>query len=233
VLQKPLHQAKSRLQPFLTPEERMELTWAMLYDVLSALAQATFMEYLVVFTQDQKVMELARWFGAHVIHEPAVQGMNAATRYLWDSILCEKLELLMILPSDIPLITGDEVDLLLQESRNVEMMIVPCKQGTGTNGLVLSPPRRIGTRFGACSRAKHEKMAERQGMRYGIHYSGPFAHDIDTMEDLRVLKHMGNHTRTYKFLAEHGIFGRIPCAILQNHDEDRIRPHLECKERLV
>ena len=60
--------------------------------------------------------------------------------------------------------TPRELDALLRTRRGAEVVIVPDRHGTGTNGLLLAPPDAIAPSFGPGSRARHRALA-RDGRR--------------------------------------------------------------------
>jgi 2-phospho-L-lactate guanylyltransferase len=69
-----------------------------------------------------------------------------------------------------------------------EVVIVPDRHGSGTNGLLLSPPDAICPSFGADSRARHERLASEAGVSWRIERPSSLLLDIDTGEDLAVLR---------------------------------------------
>ena len=67
-------------------------------------------------------------------------------------------------------------------------MIVPDRHGSGTNGLLLSPPDAIAPSFGPDSCARHRALAERAGARWRLERPPSLLLDIDTGADLAVLR---------------------------------------------
>ena len=65
---------------------------------------------------------------------------------------------------------------------------MPDRHGTGTNGLLLTPPNAIAPSFGPDSRARHERLARDAGADCRIERPASLLLDIDTGEDLAVLR---------------------------------------------
>ncbi|WP_047154807.1 2-phospho-L-lactate guanylyltransferase [Aneurinibacillus tyrosinisolvens] len=208
VMQKPIHQAKTRLKNWLSLDERIGLVQSMLFDVLSTLASVSCIDVLGIVTNDPKAIILAGQFDFHIFYEKEVQGMNKAIKFAVDA-LPDNIEQLLILPADIPLISDFEVNNLLQMVRKAPVTVIPCRKGTGTNGLVLSPPGVINTAFGVNSKEKHCLMATTAGLNYSIFHSFSLSHDIDTVEDLLLLKTMGEGTKTREYLERYQIFDKL------------------------
>ena len=75
---KDLVNAKTRLSPALTSEERRNLFQAMAEDVLAAAAAATKLDGILVLTNDPDATKLAKRYGARVEGEPANVGQLEA-----------------------------------------------------------------------------------------------------------------------------------------------------------
>src|SRR5918992_299175 len=65
--------------------------------------------------------------------------------------------------------------------------IVPDRQGTGTNGLVLRPPDAIAPSFGPGSLKRHVAAAEAAGVPFAVAEVPTLMLDVDTGEDLSAL----------------------------------------------
>jgi 2-phospho-L-lactate guanylyltransferase len=73
-------------------------------------------------------------------------------------------------------------------TRTREAVIVPDRHGSGTNGLLLTPPDALSPSFGPDSRARHERLAREAGAAWRIERPASLLLDIDTGEDLAVLR---------------------------------------------
>lgn len=100
---------------------------------------------------------------------------------------CMVPEDLLILPSDLPFLERDDIDLVIGE----EICIVPSQDG-GTNALFLPHNTDFVTQFGEDSFEKHVKLLEEKNLEYEIYESDNFR-DIDTEKDiLWTLEHRKN-----------------------------------------
>ncbi|MEA2497049.1 MAG: 2-phospho-L-lactate/phosphoenolpyruvate guanylyltransferase, partial [Thermoleophilaceae bacterium] len=79
----------------------------------------------------------------------------------------------------------DEVDALLGATEDV--VIVPDRHDTGTNGLLLRPPTAIDPSFGPDSLARHTAAAEAAGVSHRVERVPSLIFDVDTSDDLAVL----------------------------------------------
>ncbi len=94
---------------------------------------------------------------------------------------------MLCVPGDCPTLDPDELaELLAGETR--EVVIVPDRHGSGTNGLLLAPPDALSPSFGPDSRARHEQLAREAGVSWRISQPASLLLDIDTGEDLAVLR---------------------------------------------
>ncbi|WP_419884146.1 2-phospho-L-lactate guanylyltransferase [Peribacillus sp. B-H-3] len=208
VMQKPMNRAKSRLKNWLSLYERSCLVQSMLFDVLNTLSRVPEIGALGIVTSDPQAIVLAQQFGIQIFYEKEVQGMNQAIKFVVDA-LPDDVQQLFIFPSDIPLISGNEVGNMVNMVRNIPVSVIPCSKGIGTNGLVLSPPRVIPTAFGVDSKEKHCLLAKKAGVEFTIFHGDTLSYDIDTVEDLLLLQTMGEGTKTKEFLERHQIFDRL------------------------
>lgn len=111
----------------------------------------------------------------------------------------------LLLPGDCPLLDPRELDRLLTGVPERYVAVVPDRHGTGTNGLVLSPPGAIRPAFGEGSCARHGAAARNADVPYAVEELASLALDLDTPADLIALtreleKGPGRARRTAKAL---------------------------------
>jgi 2-phospho-L-lactate/phosphoenolpyruvate guanylyltransferase len=208
VLQKPMFRSKTRLNSLLSADQRMGLAYSMLYDVFNVLSEVPSIDELSIVTCDPNAIQLAQKFGANIFYEQCVSGMNYAIKTFVDS-LDHRVKELFILPSDIPLITVKELDNIINQKRQAPVTIFPCKNRTGTNGLLLSPPKVMDTAFGINSLEKHSLNANKAGLEYQIGTAPFLSYDIDTTIDVTIIKELGEGTKTYDFMLNQHIFDKL------------------------
>jgi len=184
--------AKRRLGSILD-RDRARLIEAMLADVLRAITEAESVERVIVVTGERRAERLALRHAQRattpieVLRDPEDAGHSeAATLGIIRSIALGA-ECAALLPGDCPLLEQRELDDALVRMRPGRVAVIPDRHGTGTNGLLLSPPDAIGPVFGPDSRERHVDLAERRGMEVAIEELASLALDLDTPDDLAEL----------------------------------------------
>jgi 2-phospho-L-lactate guanylyltransferase len=115
------------------------------------------------------------------------------------------------IPLDLPLIQSRDIDELLSiDCSAPAMVIVPSRDGTGTNAILRSPPTLFPSHFGSGSFAKH--CAEADAAHAQIHHrrNPRLEMDVDDESDLLALLQddlTGTHTGA--FLSESGVAQRL------------------------
>jgi 2-phospho-L-lactate/phosphoenolpyruvate guanylyltransferase len=182
---KPLDGALGRLGGVLRPAERATLQLAMLGDVLSACREAPLAGTLVV-TADPRAAERARAQGARVLpdHRPP-RGMNAAVARGLRAAAARGAERALVLMADLPLARGEDLAAMLAAAPpGPSALLVPSREGTGTNALLLAPPEALAPALGPGSLARHRAQAEARGLPAPLLARPGLALDVDTPEDL-------------------------------------------------
>ena len=199
--------AKQRLAASVGEEARSALARAMVADVLGALARSTSLQLLIVVTDEQSVAVAARGQGALVLADTADAGQSAAVEIGVRRALAEGVERVLCVPGDCPALDTRELERLLRPGRGggedrgrgggedrgrgaskAEVVIVPDRHGTGTNGLLLTPPDAIRPSFGPGSAARHRALARAAGASWRFERLPSLLLDIDTGEDLAALR---------------------------------------------
>jgi 2-phospho-L-lactate guanylyltransferase len=184
--------AKQRLGVSVADPLRRELAEAMVADVLLALAQTEAIERTILVTGERSVADFAREQGAIVIEDDDDRGQPAAAALGVRSALAEGFERVLCVPGDCPTLDPAELAALLgagpTDGRQREVVIVPDRHGTGTNGLLLAPPDAISPSFGAGSCERHRALAHAAGVACRVERVPSLLLDIDTGEDLDALR---------------------------------------------
>lgn len=198
--------AKTRLSPFLSPEEREKLLKAMLKDIAIALKPVT--DKIIIISKDEDVLAYAKELELTTIIEednPKTKNLKASDNSGLNIALKQamkwsrkKVRKVIILPSDIPLIGKTNIKLLINQAKKLDFIIVPSKGG-GTNTLI-TKPLAIDMKFGEFSFQKHIDEATKKKLNPMIHDSFYMALDVNTTEDLGEIMIHGNGTETKKYL---------------------------------
>jgi 2-phospho-L-lactate/phosphoenolpyruvate guanylyltransferase len=185
--------AKQRLGASVGDPLRADLARAMVGDVLSALHRCASLELTIVVTNEQQVAAAARYQGAIVVADSAEDGQSAAVALGIARALAAGAERVLCVPGDCPALDPAELDeLLLADFRadagEAAVTLVPDRHGTGTNGLLVAPPRAISPSFGPGSCERHRELALAAGADCRVERLPSLLLDVDTGEDLAVLR---------------------------------------------
>ena len=189
--------AKTRLSPFLSEEEREKLLKVMLQDVTDALKK--YVDKIFIISRDEDVLSYAESLNLDTIMEDENSNLNKALTQAMK--YCKgKARKIIIVPSDVPLIGKTNIGMLIDASRSLDFIIVPSKGG-GTN-MIIMKPMAIRTKFEGFSYNEHVQAAERKKLKPQVHDSFFMALDVNTTEDLGEIMIHGEKTHTRKYLKE-------------------------------
>nr|MDP8944206.1 2-phospho-L-lactate guanylyltransferase [Actinomycetota bacterium] len=180
--------AKHRLGAALGRGSRRALAQAMFTDVIAALRRSRRIDVIAIVTADPAVEAAARSDRMLVLRDPAERGQSTAAARGVEHAVASGFDRVVLVASDTPLLEPAELDRLLDGSEaEAAVTIVPDRHGTGTNALVLCPPRAIAPAFGPDSRARHEAAARAAQVPHRVAALESLGHDVDTPEDLDAL----------------------------------------------
>lgn len=190
---KSFSRAKQRLGASVADRLRLELARAMVADVLLALAHTDAIERTIVVTREQEVADAARELGASVLEDVSESGQSAAAALGIAYAVTEGIERVLCVPGDCPALDPGELQMLLATDQGggedgPTVVIVPDRHGSGTNGLLLSPPEAIAPSFGPDSCERHRALALAAGITARIERPESMLLDIDTGADLAELR---------------------------------------------
>jgi 2-phospho-L-lactate guanylyltransferase len=206
---KDLVNAKQRLVPLLSPEERRALAEAMLEDVLDAVAQAGIADVFVI-TRDDDVMALARSHRVGCLVEGANRGHTEAVAFAQHDAVASGALRFLTIPGDVPCTTAAELATLCElPGREPDATFVPSLSGFGTNAAILTPPDAMPLKFGEPSFTNHLEAARARGLTPRVLSLPGIGLDIDAPEDLGLLLERGPATRSAALLRRLGVPARL------------------------
>lgn len=192
--------AKSRLGASGVADElRARLARAMVADVLDALAAAERIERTIVVTNERSVDDAALSRGATLVADTADAGQSAAVALGVARAHADGFERVLCVPGDCPALDARELDELLAaadaRAAASEVVVVPDRHGTGTNGLLLTPPDVIASSFGPGSCERHRALARAADAGCELERPSSLLLDVDTGDDLAALRDRLDATR--------------------------------------
>ena len=216
---KDLRQAKQRLAPLLTPEERFQLAQAMLADTIRAVRGVRRAGKIFVVTNYIPAMQAAEANGWEFLREEQQisesMSVDAASRQCAE---CGVTSLLR-LPLDVPLVRANDIEELLEiDCAAPALVIVPSRDGTGTNAILRTPPALFPSHFGTGSFAKHCGEAQRAGAQIAVHRNARLEMDVDDEADLRALVREDlRGTETGAWLERSGLMARLMAPVISDN----------------
>jgi 2-phospho-L-lactate/phosphoenolpyruvate guanylyltransferase len=179
--------AKQRLGASVADPLRADLARAMVGDVLAALRDCRSIDLTIVVTSEAAVATAAHHQGALLVEDSSEDGQSAAVALGLERALAEDAQRALCIPGDCPALDPAELEGLLG-SVSEGVVVIPDRHGTGTNGLLLAPPDAIAPSFGPGSCERHRELASATGVACRLEHPSSLLLDIDTGEDLTVLR---------------------------------------------
>lgn len=202
---KSLAEAKSRLDPVLSPIERGALTLAMLEDVLDVTLGLPGWETWVI-SPDDAVIEITMTRGAHAIEEDRPP-LDNAIRQVEEEAAGRLVETLAVLLPDTPLVTAPALGAALRTLGAV--VLAPSADGTGTNLLVRRPPDVIEPRFGDDSYRRHVRASAEADVPTAVVETPELAFDLDVPSDILTVLTSRHEGRTLQVCRDLDLGSRV------------------------
>ncbi|MEM3072100.1 MAG: 2-phospho-L-lactate guanylyltransferase [Candidatus Bathyarchaeia archaeon] len=197
---KRLDKSKTRLSSVLTLEERVELTIAMLEDVVESAVHAKGVKRVYVINNDVELARIMKAHGVKMLRDPG-KGLNNALK-IWLKKFERESKSALILPADIPLIKSEDLEQVIRLGAHYDMVISPSRNMKGTNALLLKPPTLLKPLFGSNSFNRHLKAAVEVNVRLKVFKNERIGFDVDSPSDLKTLLSTQDVHRNVKKLME-------------------------------
>lgn len=205
--------AKARLGSVLDQAARQQLSLAMLEDVLAAVMPATgsLVDAVYVATSDPEAMAVARRHGATVLPEKEQRSESHSVDAASRACAEQGVEAVLTIPADVPAVRTEDIATVLSAADDsaCDLVLVPSRDGRGTNAIWRRPPQAIPSRFGFDSFHKHQAEAEGRGLSWTALPVPRLAVDVDEPEDLAAFLEFPGETRTRTLLERLGALGRL------------------------
>lgn len=182
-------EAKSRLSPALDASHRAGLRDAMLLDVIEGLMRSRLLSGIAVYGPAPEFPVATPAISQLNLHQPgSVRDMSMASADGAGTLAAMGAEFIAIVPGDLPLVDGRELDAAFAAARSaMATIVIPDRHGSGTNGMVFPAGAIPRFQFGGHSFSPHCEPEE-HGARAQPMELGSFAIDIDTAADLAAFR---------------------------------------------
>lgn len=185
---KSFSQVKQRLAGQLDVTDRISLAQAMRADVFACVAAVRGIDRVFVVSSEPQVLGEATRLGWEQIREEAQQSESASVDFASRWCAGRGITALLRLPTDLPLVNSADIESLFAAmDGSPSAILVPSRDGTGTNALLRSPPTLFPSRFGPGSFALHLAEAQRVAVRPTIVRNSRIEFDVDDPGDLAEL----------------------------------------------
>lgn len=189
---KDLGRAKQRLSSLMSQEQRTVLATELLRHTLTTAAAVSEANEVAVVTLYPPAIRLAKGFGFMVIGEDRQISESDSVDFGSREAMRAGARAVLRLPIDLPWITAQDINAILtldqpESPESVDqrsVVIVPSRDGTGTNAILRRPPDLFPSRFGTGSLAKHREEARQIGVPCQICENPNIAFDIDEPADV-------------------------------------------------
>lgn len=204
---KSLATAKQRLAAALNQQQRSQLAAAMLRDVLAAATGITARIDVALVTGDTGARHMAEEFGFLVIDDKHNKSETAAIEMA--TAWCEQrgYDTTIVVPADIPLITSEELERVLDAAPDEGAVFVPAYDRRGSNCILRRPASIIPLRFGNDSFLPHCAAMKRTGKDLSILELPGIGLDIDNPQEMALLVQRHGETNAQRLLQSWG-FGQ-------------------------
>jgi 2-phospho-L-lactate guanylyltransferase len=203
--------AKYRLEAVLSDAERSRLALTAARDVFGAVSRLTGYG-LFVISDDPAMLEEGRRFGLEPLTDRVSQGQSAAVQQGFAAAWDRGYTAALTIPGDVPAVTTDELDALCRYRPEIEVLLAPDREHTGTNGLRLVPPHAIILRFGEDSFNLHLAEARRANRSVEVKEVEGLRYDLDRPDDIVAFMQLNRQTATRELLAELAVLERVLAA---------------------
>jgi len=201
--------AKQRLAGVLDQPSRTKLAQAMLHDVMAALHEWKNRPEVGIVTGDPFATNLALEFGFEVIPDLENPGETGAIEMATRICVERGIDSTLVIPGDIPLIQGWELEEILKKAPAEGSILVPAGDGRGTNAAFRRPANLFPLRFGNDSFKPHHAAAQATGKPcFVLNFPG-IAVDVDNPADLRHLLSLPGETRAQRLARSWNLDDRL------------------------
>lgn len=180
---------KSRLRGLLSEAELAHLNQQLFESTFTNLQEASGIDKILVVSREEHALAWCETHGGLALLENDPCTLNSAITQAQKTISRQGSGRVMILPSDLPLMTSKDLSKLISLADGErKLVIVPDHYQTGTNALVMSEPELIEPHFGSGSFRKHTRQALDKNAQLVVYLNENIQWDLDTsLEFCRII----------------------------------------------
>lgn len=185
---KPFSKGKSRLSGLFKPEVLYRLNIKLFFRTLQTIMESQVIDEVLVVSRSKRALRWAEQKGAKTLLEKPPRGLNSALNQAILFLDSSSLDDIVILPTDLPLMSAEDISELAPLTENPGITIVPDRHKAGTNAICMTGGARIAPSFGLNSFQKHCALAIANGFLLTVWMNEAFAKDLDTETDLEIIQ---------------------------------------------
>ncbi len=182
-------QAKERLAPLLSPQQREDLAWVLIEQTFQFFKAFTHQLHVLVVTDCERVAAKAADHDYAVLREAQAEGETAAVERATAWSVENGFRSQVVIPGDMVALSEADVHRLLACPRpNPSVIFCPATDDDGTNAILTTPPDILRFRFGARSFPGYCAQATAKNVPYTVLRLPSLVLDLDTPEDWQRMK---------------------------------------------
>jgi 2-phospho-L-lactate guanylyltransferase len=193
---KPFSKGKSRLSASFEPEVLYRLNVKLFFRTLQTVLGSQVFDEVLVISRSKRALSWAEQKGASTLFEQSPRGLNSAVNQAMLALDNRDLGDILVLPTDLPLMTTEDIRGLVTLIDTPGITIVPDRHQAGTNAICMSGGLRITPSFGNNSFQKHCAQALAQGYPLTVWLNEHIGQDLDTDFDLEIIQSQTDLTET-------------------------------------
>lgn len=183
---KPLHLGKSRLHPYLEPEEIYQLNMDLFAGTYARMDSCNSIDRILVVSKDDTILKMVEAWGGLALREQSPTSLNKALEQAFETIKQKGGGAVLVIPADLPQMQTKDLESLISLGKAKDfVVIVPDYNQTGTNALFMSRPGLIRPMFGRKSFQKHVRQSSEKSVELTVWLNQFMQSDLDTHQDLQ------------------------------------------------
>ena len=180
---------KSKTRLHLSEAKTKELCRLLLEEVIKTVSEVKIIDKIIVVTDEEQVLDIIEKYDCKQIQDKNETRVNDAVKLAEGFLIENKFTHSVVLPLDIPFFYSEDLEKLLNFSKDKSVVIIPSRHFDGTNALVRTPINSMEPRYDEGSHSFQIESAKKSNIKISIGLIYRLMLDIDNRDDLEfVLK---------------------------------------------